>query len=479
MGHMKRIGVLFVVLAVVLTGIGVGVAHWTDALFIEGTVETGKVDTKFACQWTFDNETGPLYAGTSEPAKVYRYDGGMMWSDISGDSFINEFAVLDLEEYDCHLYASTMSTDEPLDGIGRVWRYDGGQTWTLVGDGMDDQVCDIEVYNGRLYAGTAWENMKLYRYNGAPLDWTLVVDEPYYGTRALYVTHGLLLMGGIGYDDFAHIDAAEVFTYDLYGGGSCIYDYEDYCGSVWAAAYVGRLWRSPDAVTWDVVLDYYDGNMWEVEVYQGELYMSYGNGELAVYPNAGLPVWTAPDGIISMTTDGHLLYCGIGGEAGAGYDSEPHTGTGYVYSWDGSAANLISGPMGVGVQVLYVGTECYPYEEVKDVGNAWCEILDDGKTILVTVENGYPCYEATMWYTIANVGTVPVHIQDIVVDNPNPITVEVTGIAPGTQIHPISEPGVVPTPGDLHIHVLQEAEQGAWYTFTVTINAVQWNGDQF
>jgi sugar lactone lactonase YvrE len=295
-----------------------------------------------------------LYAGGSDPGYVYQYAGGTTWDIISPDL---GYAVLDLVKYQGHLYAGTMSTSDPENGIGRVYRYDGGMSWTLVGDNMDDQVCALEVYNDNLYAGTAWGDMNLYRYNGGT-SWTQVVNYvPWYGTRALHVSHDLLLMGDIGFDLFGHIDAAEVFTADHSGGGSCIYDYEDYNDHVYGSAYQGRLWESPDATSWNVILDYYDGNMWELEAFQGLLYMSYNNGELRAsnIPDRGALIYTANDGIISMETDGDNLYFGTGGEAGAYYGSST-TGTASVYRYDGTNIVLISDPdyMVTGVQVLYV-----------------------------------------------------------------------------------------------------------------------------
>jgi len=199
--------------------------------------------------------------------------------------------------------------------------------------------------------------MKLYRYEGGTT-WTQVIGSVVWsGTRALYVSRDYLLMGDIGYDRFGRWDGSNFYA-DLDGGGSCIYDYQDYGDYVYASAYVGRLWRSTDAIVWSVVLDYYDGNMWELEEFQSKLYMSYHNGELRAYDGTGDLrgdlVYTAPDGIISMTTDSRYLYFGTGGEAGSLYDSETW-GTASVYRWDGDEETLISDEdeMVTGVQVLY------------------------------------------------------------------------------------------------------------------------------
>ncbi|MFX0146001.1 MAG: hypothetical protein ACFE9C_18185, partial [Candidatus Hodarchaeota archaeon] len=143
--------------------------------------------------------------------------------------------------------------------------------------------------------------------------------------------------------------------------GSCVYDYQDFSGYVYGSAYYGRLWQSSDAIGWLPILDYdwYKGNIWELEEFQSQLYMSYENGELrsSTFPvSRGALVYTAPDGIISMTTDANNLYFGTGGEAGAYYGSSV-AGIANVYKYDGiSPPEIISGwdQFVGGVQVLYL-----------------------------------------------------------------------------------------------------------------------------
>lgn len=292
-----------------------------------------------------------LYAGGSDPGVVYKYSG-TDWEVISSEL---GYAVLCLVEYDGHLYAGTTSAFSS-GGIGRVYRYDGGTTWTLVGDNMDNEVCSLAVYEGNLYAGTAWNGMKLYRYDGGTT-WTQVIGSiTWAGTRSLYVSHGYLLLGDVLYDRFGRWDGSNFYA-DQSGGGSCIYDYQDFGDYVYAAAYQGRLWRSTDAIHWSTVLGYYDGNMWELEEFQNKLYMSYNNGELRAYDGTGdlrgTLVYTAPDGIISMITDGNYLYFGTGGDA-VGYGPES-SGIASVYRYDGTSVIRISDQdeMVTGVQVLY------------------------------------------------------------------------------------------------------------------------------
>lgn len=316
--------------------------------------------------WMMFGDTGvcivelALYAGGSNPGLVYRYLGGKVWQPISTEEELDHaYAVLCLTEYEGHLYAGTMSTSYPMGGVGRVYRYDGGTSWTLVGDNLDNQVCSLAVYQGNLYAGTAWNGMKLYRYEG-DTTWPQVIDPIVWdGTRSLDVSHGYLLMGDFGWDLIGHWDGSAFHQDQTQMTGSCIYDFEDYGDNVYAAAYIGRMWQSSDGIHWSLVPSfesYYDGNMWELETFQGSLYMAYANGELRAsnVPDRGTLKYAAPDGIISMETDGANLYFGTGGEAGAYYGSETE-GTANIYRYDGADVTLISDEdeFGAGVQVLY------------------------------------------------------------------------------------------------------------------------------
>jgi hypothetical protein len=303
-----------------------------------------------------------LYAGGHNPAIVYRYLGDNRWEPISP---VLGYAVMDLIEFNGRLYAAVTTGFGGYEGVGKVYRYDGGNNWTLVGDGMDHAVISLAVYNGELYAGTGRGAFRLYKYtpgttNVGIQNWTRVIDYPQWdGVRSLYVSRDYLLLGDTLWDRIGRWDGNNFYR-DLDGRGSCIYDFQDFMGYVYAAAYNGRLWRSPNAINWDVALGYYDGNMWELEVFQNKLFMAYNNGELRAWDGAGDPrgtlVYTAPDGIISMATDGKYLFFGTGGDA-VGYGAES-TGIANVYMYYGGASPpvLISSEdqFGEGVQVLYV-----------------------------------------------------------------------------------------------------------------------------
>ena len=297
-----------------------------------------------------------LYAGGSDPGVVYEYLGGISWKIVSQEL---GYAVLCLCEYEGRLYAGTMSTSNPSGGIGRVWRYDGGVTWTLVGDNMDDQVCSLVVFRGKLYAGTAWGSGRLYRYEGGT-SWTMVVDYTWQvgdpstswsGFRSLYVWNDILYIGDIYYDLFGHYDGT-TFTYDADLGGCCIYDFEVYGSNLYASAWFGRIHRSSDGTTWASVRGLCPRHSWELETFQGYLYITTGP-ELETYDGVSYSVvWTEPNGndVTSMIDTGDALILGTGAEAGSKFG---RSGVGRVYTYDGVQVKLISSAMGKGIQALF------------------------------------------------------------------------------------------------------------------------------
>jgi len=140
--------------------------------------------------------------------------------------------------------------------------------------------------------------------------------------------------------------------------------------------------------------------------------------------------------------------------------------------WDKTL--YIDGTVNTGeVNAIFTTASCTedPEVEGKDVGS--CSLTGIGEqTLNITVTNGYPCYGVTVNFTIDNVGTIPVKIQSFKVTNPDPTAVTVTWVSPaiGTQIEPQGD-----VPGSIYIHVEQEADELATYTFSAKILLVQWN----
>ncbi len=308
-----------------------------------------------------------LYAGTSNPGIVYKYNSGTDWDVVSSEL---GYAVLCLCDHQGDLYAGTMSSGDPYGGIGKIWKYDGGTSWSLVGDNLDNQVADLAVYGGNLYAGTGYGQGRLYRYDGGTV-WTRVVDvtdvgdqQPYRGFRALYdwdVT-GWLHLGDLAYDIFGHYDGTS-FTHDAYMSGSCIYDFAEYDQSLYACAWNGRVLRSSNGTSWVVIRDYVSFHSFELEPFQGYLYVTTGPALDRYDGSTFTTAWTEPSGyaLISMTAAGarDMLIFGTGVEAGSGYSTY---GAGVVHTYDGSTFQQIGSLTGTsgGVQCLGFHEEATP-----------------------------------------------------------------------------------------------------------------------
>jgi hypothetical protein len=333
-----------------------------------------------------------LYAGVSNPAAVHHYTGtDRKWTLISGsNNLCREYAVLCLVEYEKELFAGTMSTCDNC-SVGRVYKYLGGTAWAPVGGHLDNQVSSLVVYKDNLFAGTAIypldtpltpKNGKLYIYD--PNTWREVIDAnfndtgqtyPWAGFRSLYVWDAYLYLGDFDLDIIGRYNPNENFerVFDWLPS-CCIYDFESYQNDIYASAFAEALLKSSDGVDWRYVIapqwaDRYNryNHMWELEDFQYNLYMGYGNADLSILGPLGTTskvVWRAPQGIISMTTDrlDQQLFIGTGAEAGFccthGECIQPFgrntSGNGLVYMYDGSGApKLISERMGNGIQDLY------------------------------------------------------------------------------------------------------------------------------
>jgi len=92
----------------------------------------------------------------------------------------------------------------------------------------------------------------------------------------------------------------------------------------------------------------------------------------------------------------------------------------------------------------------------------------------ITITNAYPSYHVYWHITIQNVGTIPAKLKEIVIDNPNPCLEVKAWDHIYEQLDPYpTEPYQSDYSGS--IHVLQCAEKGATYTFTVKFVFWNWN----
>lgn len=141
----------------------------------------------------------------------------------------------------------------------------------------------------------------------------------------------------------------------------------------------------------------------------------------------------------------------------------------------------ISGTVNTGTfgAELSVGTGHDSEPPCKDVSSISGILSEDGKTITVTVTNAYPCIDYYLPIDVHCTGTVPLIIESIVIDRgtlPENTTLEIIPamidfpLEVGTQLHYCDA-----AYGELHVHLDEDAEENTNYTFSVTINVVQWN----
>jgi len=127
----------------------------------------------------------------------------------------------------------------------------------------------------------------------------------------------------------------------------------------------------------------------------------------------------------------------------------------------------------------------------KDVGSSSIEITDP-HTITITLTNVYPCYFTMASVYALNTGTIPLIIDNVIIDGnllrsfpTYPIQLDLDGDGlDDIEIWWKDSFGFQMEPGDdspemsFWIHVLQDAPQGATgatLRFTIGIVAVQWN----
>jgi len=127
------------------------------------------------------------------------------------------------------------------------------------------------------------------------------------------------------------------------------------------------------------------------------------------------------------------------------------------------------------VDAILVAGQGYDSEPAeKDVSSITCWVdPNDSKTLIVKITNAYPSIDYWQLFAIHNAGTIPVKVESITFDTagmPANSTVEITNLAVGEQIEPDKTKSCT-----LHVHLENDAEEQATYTFTVTIVVTQWN----
>ena len=194
-------------------------------------------------------------------------------------------------------------------------------------------------------------------------------------------------------------------------------------------------------------------------------------------------------------------------------------GVGYAM-WSDTVA--VTGPVTTGTVLIgfqeLITSEVPPEAGGKDVGSVnatletpvgihysefyqeWMPIYDE---ILVTISNGYPCYYAHVVFTVANGGTIPVHIKSFTLSDPTgeldfmwitaPPATPATGFFwkdfDGDEVYDAGEKIIQvqlvnlvshqlepcdESKAELDFHIEQPAEQSHTYTIAATIVGEQW-----
>ncbi len=300
-----------------------------------------------------------MYAGSANPGVVYESENGDTWTSISPTL---GKVVLSLVEYNGHLYAGTMSSNN----TGQIYRHDSGTTWTLLKT-IDYQVASLVVWRGKLYAGTVSGTRGLYRYEEATGAWTLVLSSLGTGVRAMEVWEkdDALYLGDWNSDRIWRYNGTTNQTV-LSAGRSCIWDFEPYKDKLFSSAYYGMMYSTSNGTSWPSL--YVGGsNIWAVKTFNDKLFFgdvlklrSY-DGSTAI-TEATVTSDHYSNQILSLAKNGSNLYVAVGGEAGYVRSS---TGVGKIYRYDGTSLVAVSGKLGTAVQILYVSPNDPP---VADAG---------------------------------------------------------------------------------------------------------------
>lgn len=137
----------------------------------------------------------------------------------------------------------------------------------------------------------------------------------------------------------------------------------------------------------------------------------------------------------------------------------------------------------------YVPGQGFYWQLDKNVAWGEQEISSDGHTLTVTLHNVYPCNFNRLNFYVANTGTIPIKVGEVVV-NPGDLhfkhvfyhSFDFTGegcpdfeIQYGDNFGAQIEPGGISPEFSMYFHTLQCCPENSTFTFTLSIVAVQWN----
>ena len=136
---------------------------------------------------------------------------------------------------------------------------------------------------------------------------------------------------------------------------------------------------------------------------------------------------------------------------------------GYTYACIGNGT-----PPTCYCDLQFISATATDNEAKADVGNVTAQIVNNGRTIDVRITKGYPGYEAKITFTLQNKGTLPIHIDQVLITayDKQAISAEVANLVACIWINP----GNVLT-GSETVRILDGAKQNWVYTFNVEARA--------
>lgn len=287
-------------------------------------------------------QSTPVILGTTAPAAVYRRVSGE-WIQIGDQLTGNDGSITKITQYNGDIFAGVTTNTSQSVGTGKVYRLDD-DSWTLVGDELDNNVCTLDVFNGELYAGTAYGDANLYRYDG-PDEWIQVLNyTDWQGISAALVADGRLYVGDSLYDKYGYFDGDSLTVEQPNSVGSCAYDIVAYDGDLYGGNYSGILRARGDG-SWSTIADVGGNGLLELETYDGDMYVGAEGGTLYRW-NASdeslTSVYSFDDSVVALSTIGDTLYVGIGHNAAEFDDSFRRSAPGEVYTYQDGTATRIS-----------------------------------------------------------------------------------------------------------------------------------------
>ncbi len=318
---------------------------------------------------------GSLFAATSNPGKIYSYVSGANWEAVSEEMGASVDAIA---FYGGQLYAAASLNE--LTGPSVISRYTGGKSWVPVSNHVTAKITSLSVFKGQLYAAainSSANNGQLFRFD-SDKNWTLVADskalsDEWQGFKTLYPTNDHLYIGASNTDYLARFDGTSLEQVSFYSGAG-IKAMDVFQNELFAGAADGWIYQTTDGNTFTQNHSgIYPSNIWSIKAFNDQLYIGMdssadGPGKEQLYRwKDGSPelIWENEasgmgDGVISMTTNGDVLYFGTG--MATGYFEQP--GNGVVYAFDGEATTAISGRLGNGINQLLINEISLPTLEI-------------------------------------------------------------------------------------------------------------------